>query len=1163
MTRDAFGTAALRAAVLGAWRSSPARLREDANTEEDHARGYYRDRVLVELAQNAADAATRAGVPGRLLLRLASTPDGEVLIAANTGEPLDDAGVASLASMRASAKRDGEPTDATSSGPHGHAGMGVVGRFGVGFAAVRAVADEVSVLSTSGGVRFSVADTIEMLARASQDSPALADEVRRRDGSLPALRLPLPAEGAPPTGYDTAVVLELRDEVAADEVRTLLARVGDPMLLALPGLVEIVVEDDAGEHPVRRIADVADRWRIASAHGELDLALLAARPVEERGARAWRVTWAVPRTAAAPGDRALMPDDYWSSASAEPVFAPRAAWQRVVHAPTPTDEPCSVPALLVATLPLDPTRRHVAAGPLTDAVLDHAARVYARLAVSVAVDGGDPLDLVPTGLPAGALDSALRDRIVERLARTPLLAAAAPAPAREPGQADATDPAGTVFRSATGAFDPLSPLPDDESDGAGRIDVFGAAEVGQVDPDSLIEPRRAVAVVGAIGRDPVAVGALALRASGLVRLAPGTEAAARTLGVELRELADLVEELPAMHSGPPEEWRELYAALEPAASDASVREALGSLPVPLADGRMVRGPRGLVQLPAQDADAVERDVVFAGTEADQVDSATGGWTGTGVLDVLSRWGLRVVHPAAQHPLLAQLGAEEVDAAGLLRHAAVRQAVLDQADDDDLEVARAVTDAVLTLVRHALGERTRAGDRSPREVVDRDTAGWLGLLTLTAADGEPTPAHGLVLTGSIASRLLDPRVLAPVELATIERWGADVLVAAGVRDDLVAVRVTGVVADPDQLDDEGNGASALAAQSLDGWPQYVVALSHALGRGAYVPEVVAVADLDAVDPDAWAEVLDRLATQPALRRALLDPVRAEGQGGREAPSYASWWLRARAGIGLDHPFASAEADDAVRRLLPAAPESVRPLDAQVQRALGGVATLTSLDASAWARVLAGLGPAGSPVDLALATALWRAWSSLAADVDRVGGGPGDDVELVPALVDAHRVVVVHADDAAVADAPMWLQRTDVAALVPAPPAVAGALAALLDVPLASELAEGVVDDNDDGPREADLVPTPEGVLALWPEAPPTWVEHETLHVDGTPVDWWVEGGGVDAVVHATQLAGLARGLAQAAGRWVDRHAVEVVLTEPARAQDLAVEMALDPAAGQGS
>ena len=174
VTADAFGTAALRAAVLGAWRVSPARLREDANTEEDHARGYYRDRVVVELAQNAADAATRAGVPGRLLLRLARTEgDRLVLVAANTGAPLDADGVASLASMRASAKRD----DARA-----------VGRFGVGFAAVRSVADEISVLSTTGGLRFSVADTAELLAESAAGQPGAG-----RRGAPPR---PFPA-GAP------------------------------------------------------------------------------------------------------------------------------------------------------------------------------------------------------------------------------------------------------------------------------------------------------------------------------------------------------------------------------------------------------------------------------------------------------------------------------------------------------------------------------------------------------------------------------------------------------------------------------------------------------------------------------------------------------------------------------------------------------------------------------------------------------------------------------------------------------------------------------------------------------------------------------------------------------------------------------------------------------
>ena len=50
-TADPFGTAALRSAVLDAWRASPSRFREDANAEEELALGPYRNRLLIELAQ--------------------------------------------------------------------------------------------------------------------------------------------------------------------------------------------------------------------------------------------------------------------------------------------------------------------------------------------------------------------------------------------------------------------------------------------------------------------------------------------------------------------------------------------------------------------------------------------------------------------------------------------------------------------------------------------------------------------------------------------------------------------------------------------------------------------------------------------------------------------------------------------------------------------------------------------------------------------------------------------------------------------------------------------------------------------------------------------------------------------------------------------------------
>src|SRR6476469_7109130 len=92
VTDDAFGTTGIRERVLAGWTAAPVRFREDANAEEELALGGYVDRLVVELAQNAADAAARAGGdPGRLRLTL----QGGVLAAANTGAPLDAAAVES------------------------------------------------------------------------------------------------------------------------------------------------------------------------------------------------------------------------------------------------------------------------------------------------------------------------------------------------------------------------------------------------------------------------------------------------------------------------------------------------------------------------------------------------------------------------------------------------------------------------------------------------------------------------------------------------------------------------------------------------------------------------------------------------------------------------------------------------------------------------------------------------------------------------------------------------------------------------------------------------------------------------------------------------------------------------------------------------------------
>ncbi|MET4659891.1 hypothetical protein ABID80_003611 [Streptomyces sp. PvP037] len=521
---DPFGTARLRRGVLDAWATSPARFREDANAEEDLVLGGYRDRLVVELAQNAADAAARAGVPGRLRLTLRDN----VLVAANTGAPLDAAGVESLSTLRASAKRDAPDR--------------AVGRFGVGFAAVLAVTDEPAVVGRHGGVRWSLPEARELAGDTARHSPGLGDEIRRRDGHVPLLRLPFPAEGTAPGPYDTAVILPLRDTAAADLAERLLDAVDDALLLALPGLEEVVVEtgdaeprtlsrrDEDGTVVVEDSREGATRWRTAAAHGPLTPDLLADRPVEERLRPHWSVTWAVPVDS--------------DGGPARPRTSP------VVHAPTPSDEPLGVPALLIASFPLDSTRRHAAPGPLTDFLVQRAADAYAGLLADWRPVTAGIIGLVPGPLGKGGLDGALRQAVLERLPRTSFLPPA-----------------------------------------------VGRQEDSEL-PESL-RPRDAEVVEGA-GADTVRVLAEVLPTllpAGLER-----RAELRTLGVARVPLADAIDRLAGLEKSP-DWWRRLYDSLAGVDPDR-----LSGLPVPLADGRTTLGPRQVL-LPTADSASPDAELL--------------------------------------------------------------------------------------------------------------------------------------------------------------------------------------------------------------------------------------------------------------------------------------------------------------------------------------------------------------------------------------------------------------------------------------------------------------------------------------------------------------------------------------------------------------------------
>jgi hypothetical protein len=1006
---DPFKTAVLRGRVLDAWAASPARFREDANAEEDYALGGYRDRVVVELAQNAADAAARAGVPGWLRLTLR---DG-TLVAANTGAPLDAAGVEALSTLRASGKR-------------GDAAAGdTVGRFGVGFAAVVAVSDAPRICSVTGAVGWSRDATRDLVRQV----PSLAAELATRSEHVPVLRLPFPGDAAPPDGFTTAVTLPLRDPAARALVERLLAEAGPALLLALPALDRIEIESDGATRVLTAARDGDDitiaaggpvsRWRTATAGGSLKAALLADRPAEERGRTSWSVCWAVP-LASGTG-----PEDAGVPAGRLPGGV-----SAVVHAPTPTDEPLGLPALLLASFPLSPDRRHIAPGPLTDFLVDQSAAAYAGMLAALA-PGPGLLDMVPRPAGQGELDARLGRAIRARLPEVPFLPAAA-------------------------------------------------------DPSSRIRPRDALLLGTALAG---LAGYLAPALPSLIA-GPARHPAYAVLGVRRLPLADLADMLAALDR-PPAWWRRLYEVL--AGGSPEDRSELGGLPVPLADSRLVRGPRGLL-LPGPEIGHPER---------------------LGVL------GLRVVDPGAAHPLLARLGAVEATPRGVLGHPATRAAVETSCDEED---PAPVADVVLDLVA--------AAHAAPGEYP------WLADLALPDADGEWCPAGELLLPGGpLAGVVAADAPFGIVGPQTLDRYGAATLEAAGVLSSFELLTARDV--------DLGN--PGLDLDAVEDWARHT---RERLPHGATAPvalEVLAVRDLELVDPGRWPRALELLAAPP-LRTALTEPVRVRLADGRhtDVPSYTAWWLRRHLVLGGRRPadLRAPDADPLLAGLYDNAdPAIVGALaDPVIARALGVRTTLADLlaDPDGPDELLGRLADPARAVARTQLRALWTALASADLTADDVT--PPDAVRAVR----GEEVVVADADEVLVLDSPDLWPLAAGRALVLAPHDLAEHLADLLDLPLASEEIPGVVESS--GQRS----PVPAVVHAVLPDAPASYLAHDRLIVDGRDVPWRCR----DGEIHAASQEGLASGLAWAADRWRLRHPLAALLTAPDATGRLLAEADLD-------
>lgn len=823
---DTFGAREMRAATWRVWRDNPARFREDANTEEDYARGYYRDRVITELAQNAADAAASSGGAtfygsgGRVVFALRpddAAPSRLSLHVFNTGHPLTPSGAASLSGLRTSAKRGpraGAPADAqapaatqapaTSEAP----AIGSIGRFGVGFSAVRAVSDDILVRSRTGGLRFSLERFRAELNAAEQPAPessaseppvvdGLLAELERRGDELPILRLPWAAESLDSDEFATEIVLRLRDERAVELVRELLGQVDDRLLLALPRLEAIDVEIDGD---IKSFNSVEERWAITRQTGEVPTELLPSLPVEERENATWAVTWATRADEPSLGGDALL-----NIGGADSGFGGgrsgggSLAEASTLLAPTQTDEPITLPGVLIMTVPLEPTRRRVRPGPVTDWVLGKAGEVAAQHAAKMP----DPLMLVPLGLPAGEVDAALHETIRGALSSAPILRTIDGHPI---APSDAT---AIVLSTATGGG------------------LNGAVPVV----------------------DESALGELASGLEGIVDIPRHRLAHAGAVGVNARDVADAIAEMPAGRT--PQRWHETYSALTGLTREVGGLAALSALPIPLADGRVVAGARGAFMV------------------SDDVPNEE--------LNQIAGWGLRIIATGAHHQLLESLGGVSVYAGQLLDEPETRAAAL--GDESNL-------DALLNIVASAV-QHTPADDE-----VEGPIRAWLPDVALPTEADEWMGAGGMMLPGSAAEELFEDGQLEPLDEQLAQSWPSEVWRALGVRDGLIVVRQS-VMLDAwnidgsidEVLDDPSIGILDRLDEYLDALADYW--LDEETGEPGEVLnfELATLADLDIVTSAAWSGVKKR------AQEWLSEHGKAvEIAGGRDPfPHYLKWWL----------------------------------------------------------------------------------------------------------------------------------------------------------------------------------------------------------------------------------------------------------------------------------
>ena len=364
--------------TLDAYRIQPNRIAEDANHEEDTARGGYARRQLFELVQNSADALS-GSEGGRIWIGLTETH----LYCADEGQPIDQAGVTALMFSHLSPKR----------------GTDEIGRFGLGFKSVLGVTDTPEFFSRSGSFRFDREKAASLVKNIAPDAER-----------YPVLRLPEALD--PHSKMETDPILRgLMDwasnivrlpmkEGALDNLEQQIRDLPPEFLLFVEHVSELTLRNDNQGTPRTFSLSREDGLYLLS-KGDNTTRYMVVKSVHELSSearadsRSLDDTGKVPISWAAPVDRLNDPGNFWA-------FFPTVTSSLlagILNAPWKTNE----------------DRQNLLEGPYNDELVEAAAGMVAEALpkLSTSEDPARHLDALPRRYESGDNDHSdnLRNRL--------------------------------------------------------------------------------------------------------------------------------------------------------------------------------------------------------------------------------------------------------------------------------------------------------------------------------------------------------------------------------------------------------------------------------------------------------------------------------------------------------------------------------------------------------------------------------------------------------------------------------------------------------------------------------------------------------------------------------------------------------------------------------